>query len=135
MLIVLRLAGPIALTLCISVASAFQAAAADRLEKVVVLSRHGVRPAMSRLEPLEAATVSPWPRFPVPPGHLTPNGAALSRLFGSYYRQLYISENLLAPGDCTAVFYWANVTQRTIATAQALGDGLTPGCPNTVHSH
>ena len=57
-------------------------AAADTLEKVVVVTRHGVRAAMSSPERLETATARPWPRFSVPAGHLTTNGAELSMLFG-----------------------------------------------------
>ncbi|EJL38031.1 Histidine acid phosphatase [Caulobacter sp. AP07] len=108
--------------------------AGDRLEKVVILTRHGVRAAMSSPENLETASARPWPRFSVPAGHLTPNGAALSTLFGAYYRELYTSEGLLTAGDCGAVYYWANVTQRTIATAEALSEGLSPGCASMVHT-
>ncbi len=130
-----RLNGLLALAAALCVATAANAAQpADRLEKVVVLSRHSVRAAMSSPEQLEMSSARPWPRFSVPAGHLTPNGAELSRLFGRYYRELYASEGLLSPGDCSSVYYWANVTQRTIATAKALGEGLTPGCENTVHT-
>jgi 4-phytase/acid phosphatase len=107
--------------------------AGDRLEKVVIVTRHGVRAAMSSPEKLEASSARPWPRFSVPAGHLTPNGAALSRLFGAYYRQLYVSRGLPA-GDCGATYYWANATQRTIATARALSEGLSPGCDSVVHT-
>ncbi|MFT4254041.1 MAG: histidine-type phosphatase [Caulobacter sp.] len=124
-----------ALALALSVAAPAAAQqAGDTLEKVVILSRHGVRAAMSSPERLETASARPWPRFGVPPGHLTANGGALSTLFGSYYRQLYVKQGLLAGADCGAVYYWANVTQRTIATAKALGEGLSPGCAVTVHT-
>jgi len=109
-------------------------AAADTLEKVVVVTRHGVRAAMSSPERLETATARPWPRFSVPAGHLTANGAELSTLFGGYYRDLYVKQGLLAGADCGQVYYWANVTQRTIATARALGQGLSPGCAVPVHT-
>lgn len=123
----------LAATLCVA-APAVAQAAGDRLEKVVILSRHGVRAAMSSPETLETASARPWPRFSVPAGHLTENGATLSRLFGAYYRQLYVSQGLLSAGDCDAVYYWANVTQRTIATARALSEGLSPGCAPKVHT-
>jgi 4-phytase/acid phosphatase len=108
--------------------------AGDRLEKVVIVTRHGVRAAMSSPEKLEASSARPWPRFSVSPGHLTANGAELSRLFGAYYRQLYVSRGLLSLSDCGATYYWANVTQRTIATAKALSEGLSPGCDSAVHT-
>jgi len=107
---------------------------ADTLEKVVILSRHGVRAAMSSPERLEEASARPWPRFEVPAGHLTARGGTLVAVMGDYYRQLYVSQGLLKPGDCSAVYAWANVTQRTIATAKAYADALAPGCAITVNT-
>jgi 4-phytase / acid phosphatase len=117
----------------VSATSALAAPTGDRLEKVVILSRHGVRAAMSTPERLGEASARPWPRFDVPPGHLTARGGQMITLMGDYYRQLYASEGLLKAGDCGA-YYWANVTQRTIATAEAYAKGLTPGCANTVNT-
>lgn len=108
--------------------------AQERLEKVVIVTRHGIRAAMSSPERLETASARPWPRFSVPAGHLTANGGKASALQGAYYRQLYASLGLLSGADCGAVHYRANVTQRTIATAKALGQGLSPGCDPTVHT-
>ncbi|WP_267127385.1 histidine-type phosphatase, partial [Xanthomonas sacchari] len=111
-----------------------QAAATDTLEKVVILKRHGVRAAMSSAEQLERYSARPWPRFAVPAGYLTANGAALERLFGAYYRARYAPLGLFAGDGCAAAYYWANRTQRTLASAQALASTLTPGCANPVHS-
>ncbi|HBK47276.1 MAG TPA: histidine-type phosphatase, partial [Xanthomonadaceae bacterium] len=110
------------------------ATAQDTLEKVIVLKRHGVRAAMSSPERLGEFSLRPWPRFAVPAGHLTPNGAELERLFGAYYHALYLQAGLLRGdrGDCRRVHYWANRTQRTIASAQALAQTLTPGCGNDI---
>lgn len=108
----------------------------ETLEKAVVLTRHGVRAAMSSPERLETFSLRRWPRFEVPPGHLTARGADLERLLGSYYRALYLRDGLLHgdAGDCTRVFLHANRTQRTIATAQALAQTLLPGCtPSIAH--
>lgn len=130
-----RAAFLIALAIAVAVIGPAQAREpGDHLEKVVILTRHGVRAAMSSPEKLETASAKPWPRFSVPAGHLTANGAVLSRLFGDYYRQLYVQEGLLSPHDCGSVYYWANVTQRTIATAQALSEGLSPGCSPEIHT-
>ncbi|KRA62356.1 phosphoanhydride phosphohydrolase [Caulobacter sp. Root655] len=112
----------------LSASSAWAAAPGERLEKVVILSRHGVRAAMSSPERLEEVSVRSWPRFSVPPGHLTARGEVLASLMGDYFRQLYVAEGLLAQDDCRAVYYWANVTQRTIATARAVSQTLSPGC-------
>lgn len=105
-------------------------AAQETLEKALILTRHGVRAAMSSPERLEEFSLRPWPRFSVPAGHLTPRGEELERLFGAYYRDLYLQAGLLRGdrGDCARVHYHANRTQRTIATARALAATLTPGC-------
>ena len=105
----------------------------DTLEKVVILARHGVRAAMSSPERLEMFSAKPWPKFSVPAGHLTPRGTELTHLLGAYYRDHYQSLGLLKEGDRQAVYYWASPTQRTIATAKALADVLTPGASNIVH--
>lgn len=111
---------------------ALAAPAPDRLERVVIVMRHGVRSAMSSPAELGRYSAKPWPAFAVPPGHLTAKGGRLVTLLGRYYRTLFHAEGLLAEGDCS-VFYWATPTQRTEATANALAAGLTPGCRAVVH--
>ena len=105
---------------------------ADRLERVVIVMRHGVRSAMSSPAELGRYSRYAWPAFAVPPGHLTARGATLVTMLGGWYRAEYRHAGLLGDGDCS-VYYWANLTQRTEATAQALSDGLTPGCKARVH--
>lgn len=112
-------------------ASAAKASSADTLERVVIVMRHGVRSAMSSPAELGRYSRRPWPAFAVPPGNLTANGAVLVTMLGDWYRRHYQALGLLKAGDC-AVYYWANHTQRTEATARSLATGLTPGCPNTV---
>ncbi|GAE52332.1 6-phytase [Xanthomonas arboricola pv. pruni str. MAFF 311562] len=109
------------------------ATTSETLEKVVILKRHGVRAAMSSPEQLGRYSARPWPRFDVPAGHLTANGARLEALFGTYYRARYTPLGLFDGDGCANVYYWANRTQRTIASARALASTLTPGCTNTVH--
>ncbi len=104
----------------------------DKLERVVIVMRHGVRSAMSSPEDLGRYSRRAWARFAVPPGHLTANGATLVTMLGSWYRAHYRQLGLLNADDC-AVYYWANHTQRTEATATALAAGLTPGCAATIH--
>lgn len=120
-------------SVAIAVASA-TSASAETLEKVVILSRHGVRAAMSSPEKLEEASARPWPRFEVPAGHLTARGETLIARMGDYYRQSYSAMGLLKAGDCSAVYTWANVTQRTIATGRAYADALAPGCALAVNT-
>jgi 4-phytase/acid phosphatase len=125
---ILSLRTVLAAFLLLSAGSAWAGAPGERLEKVVILSRHGVRAAMSSPERLEETSARPWPRFSVPPGHLTARGEVLASLMGAYFREHYAAEGLLARNDCKEVYYWANVTQRTIATAKAVSRTLSPGC-------
>jgi 4-phytase/acid phosphatase len=105
---------------------------ADRLERVVILMRHGVRAAMASPTELQRWNGRPWPAFAVPPGQLTGHGERLVTLLGHYYRTRYRAAGLLTATDC-AVFYHANTPQRTQATATALAQGLTPDCGSVVH--
>lgn len=109
---------------------------ADELRMVIVVSRHGVR------APIESETrsglynVQPWPAWPVAPGVLTPNGAALMRNMGDFYRQRYASALPHSPRNCSmAIFAVANRTERTVSSAKALLQGLAPECSTTVHVH
>lgn len=105
----------------------------ERLEKVVILMRHGVRSAMASPQELGRSSARPWPAFDVPAGHLTDKGGRLVTLLGRYYRDTYVQAGLLGGADdCGAVHYWANRMQRTERTAAALAQGLTPGCAVTV---
>ncbi|MES3096001.1 histidine-type phosphatase [Sphingomonas aerolata] len=104
----------------------------DKLERVVIVMRHGVRSAMSSPEELGRYSRRAWPRFAVPAGHLTANGATLVTMLGGWYAAHYRQLDLLGASDC-AVYYWANHTQRTEATATALAAGLTPGCAAPIH--
>ncbi|WDS36554.1 histidine-type phosphatase [Pseudoxanthomonas sp.] len=109
--------------------------AQDTLEKVVILTRHGVRAPMSSPEQLGDFSIRPWPRFDVPAGDLTANGAVLEQRLGQYNRERYIHDRLLQGDttDCARVYLHANRTQRTLATAQALASTLLPDCKATVH--
>ncbi|MEE3625493.1 histidine-type phosphatase [Nitrospirillum sp. BR 11752] len=107
-------------------------APADHLERVVILTRHGIRAAMSTPEELGRWTAEPWPAFAVPPGHLTAHGFRAAALFGAYYREHYRALGLLPPGDCAAAGVHANLPQRTVETGRALAEQLLPGCPARV---
>lgn len=106
------------------------AAAADwQLEKVVELSRHGIRPPTAgNREAIEAATGRPWTEWTTHDGELTGHGYAAvvnkGREEGQHYRQL----GLLQAGCPTAesIYVRASPLQRTRATAQALVDGAFP---------
>jgi 4-phytase/acid phosphatase len=84
-------------------------------------------------EPAELASwaAQPWPAWNQPKGTLTPRGGELVTLMGSYYRQHAAQQGAIAATGCPApgsVYFYADVLQRTRATAQALIDGFAPGC-------
>ncbi|MEE4481490.1 histidine-type phosphatase [Serratia ficaria] len=107
-----------------------------QLEKVVELSRHGIRPpTQGNRKDIEAATQSSWAVWTTRDGELTGHGYAAvankGRWEGEHYRRL----GLLTPG-CPRpqdVYVRASPLQRTRATAQALVDGAFPGCGVAVH--
>ena len=103
------------------------------VEKVVMLSRHGVR-APTDSAKFASLSAAPWPNWPVPDGHLTPHGRDAMVLMGAFYRQRYVSAGLLPSQGCPTadrLFVWADVDQRTRATGDALLAGLAPGCDRT----
>jgi len=114
-------------------APAMQAQAAPpsalRLERVVMLVRHGVRAPLDG-EPTSLAREA-WPVWPSPGGFLTPHGAEGMRLLGAYDRQRFASMHLLPSQGCPApgaVRIWTNAVERTIASGEALARGLAPDC-------
>ncbi len=105
------------------------------LERVVILSRHGVRSPTKQTQLMNDVTPDKWPQWPVAAGYLTPKGAQLVTLMGGFYGDYFRSQGLLAAGCPTdAVIYaQADVDQRTRLTGQAFLDGIAPGCGLKVH--
>ncbi|WP_448664216.1 histidine-type phosphatase [Sphingomonas sp. CJ20] len=99
-----------------------------KADRVVVLMRHGVRPPTKAPPMPEGTARDAWPSWPVPPGYLTPNGAAAVRLLGSYDRAQWIAAGVLPQGGCARMRIVADSDQRTIATAQHYLATLSPDC-------
>ena len=100
------------------------------LDKVVVLMRHGVRPQNDTAK-LDQATGKNWPQWLVPDGNLSGHGYAGIVDQSRYMFENWKSEGLALSSPCPTtreVFIWASPIERTIATAQALTDGMFPGC-------
>jgi len=125
------------LVVCFGFAQALDAqsapATADalQLEQVILVSRHGVRSPTATRPPLAQIAADPWPTWNVGPGELTPHGQQVATLMGAYYRSAFADAGLLAPNGCPRandLFVWSDVEQRTRLTAQALIDGMYPGC-------
>ncbi|MEI7239525.1 histidine-type phosphatase [Pectobacterium brasiliense] len=115
------------------------AQAQDRyqLEKVVEVSRHGVRPPTeSNTTALESGTAREWPQWVTREGELTGHGYAATVLKGRYEAEYYRQQHLFASGCPTEqqIYVLASPLQRTRATAQAYMDGMFPGCGVMTHA-
>ena len=101
------------------------------LQKIVIVSRHGVRTAIPAAAELATWSAQPWSGWSEPPGYLTARGAQLATLMGGYYRQYAAAQALFPAEGCPpagSVYFYADVVERTKMTAQSLLEGLAPGC-------
>ena len=101
------------------------------LDKVVQVSRHGVRPPTESNEKLLThVTQRQWPTWLVPLGDLTGHGYSGAVEMGRYRGAVLRNAGLIPAGcpDAKHLLVHASPLQRTKATAQALLDGMFPGC-------
>lgn len=102
-----------------------------RLERVVMLMRHGVRPPTKAQVVPEGMHDRPWPTWSVGWGELTQRGYDAVRLLGAWDRGHWVAQGLLPANGCPAatdIEVAASAKSRTQATARALVEGLAPGC-------
>lgn len=96
-----------------------------RLDRVVVVMRHGVRPP-TKAQPLPPGLApGPWPRWDVDWGELSHHGERAVALLGAFDRAHYAP--VLGAG-CPAMRAVADSDQRTVRTAQVYVAALLPGC-------
>lgn len=99
-----------------------------RVDRVVMLMRHGVRsPTKAPPMPVKTAAEA-WPDWPVKPGYLTPHGAEALRRLGEADRARFIADGVMPRTGCAALHIVADSDQRTIATADAWAAAVAPGC-------
>ncbi len=99
----------------------------DRLCEVMVVSRHGVRSPTTPLSEIAPFSDQAWPRWPVAPGLLTPHGRILMVLMGRYYSARFRAEGLWdgqPAAQAEAIYACSDDAQRTIASAEALAEGV-----------
>lgn len=105
--------------------------APPKLERVVMLMRHGIRPP-TKAEPVpKGYTNETWPRWGVDYGLLTERGAAGVKLLGTADRARFDAAGLTT-GGCPRVTLIASGKQRAIRTAESWATGFMPGCTVTV---
>ena len=124
-----------ALALTLALGSAAQADPALRLERVVIVMRHGVRPPTKSADQLARYSDQAWPGdadWGAAPGELTPHGAQEIQNVGKGLRAAYAQLGLLpAQGDIAArTLIWADgADQRTRESARNVAQGLSPLAP------
>jgi 4-phytase/acid phosphatase len=115
-----------------ALALAGPAAAAPKLERVVIVMRHGIRPPTMPNADIAKYAARPWPDWPVPAGDLTPHGGQAVALMANTVRAAYVRAGLLPAKGCTpgdSVNVWADgANQRTEETGRIMAKGLEPGC-------
>jgi len=107
------------------------------LQFVIILTRHGVRPPLTRPGEIDKFSAAPWPSWDSSPGYLTPHGYQLIKIFGAWDRSKFSSQGLFAATGCddaARVTILADSDQRTRETGHALAEGMFPGCNVPVQS-
>lgn len=131
----LVIAAAMAAAACATVAPAPSASAPAgsslKLERVIMLMRHGVRPPTRAIVAPPGVADSAWPSWPVDYGLLTPHGYDAVRLLGVWDRANWAERGLLPAGGCPAagdVEVAASSKSRTQETARALVEGMAADC-------
>ncbi|MFT4257876.1 MAG: histidine-type phosphatase [Pseudoxanthomonas sp.] len=102
-----------------------------KLERVVMLMRHGVRPPTKAKVTPDGVADKPWPKWPVDFGELTPHGYDAVKLLGAWDRQSWTDRGLLPEYRCPGkdeIVVAASAKSRTQDTARALVEGMAPNC-------
>jgi 4-phytase/acid phosphatase len=103
----------------------------SRIERLVLLMRHGVRAPLNGEVPPATRTGQPWPHWEAPAEQVTPHGADALRALARADRRWFAAAGLVAPKGCpdaAAVRLWTNSSPRTIASGEAYAAGFAPGC-------
>ncbi|WP_294270919.1 histidine-type phosphatase [uncultured Sphingomonas sp.] len=127
----LRLAGASIVGLSLAGAALAQEPAPPtglKLDRVVLLMRHGVRPPTKSPPMPEGTSNQNWPNWPVAPGYLTPHGRVGVERLGGYDRSAWTAAGLLPRSGCATIRIVADSDERTIRTAEAYAEALAPGC-------
>ncbi|WP_215746348.1 histidine-type phosphatase [Gluconobacter sp. P1C6_b] len=100
------------------------------LEKVVLLSRHGIRSPTASPASLKAKTGFDWPEWSVAPGEMTPHGAAALGAMIQAVRLHYLHLSFGPLQNCSdQIRVWADgADHRTQQTGQVWARDVAPDC-------
>lgn len=121
---------------CFSPAAAQAAEPVLKLERMVMLMRHGIRPPTAAQPIPRQYSPRAWPHWDVGPGLLTKHGALGIGLLADADRAYLVAAGLLPASGCPAagqVTVQASKVPRAIDTAKAWSKSVVPGCPLKVH--
>ena len=108
------------------------------LEKVTILSRHGIRaPLVGYGSALAEATPHTWTPWKTEGGHLTPRGGELETRLAHYMDEWFDAVGLIKKDSCPTtdqLLVYANSLPRTIDTGKNFVKGAFPDCDITVHN-
>ncbi|WP_084582842.1 histidine-type phosphatase [Sphingomonas azotifigens] len=107
----------------------------SRIERVVLLMRHGVRSPLDGEVPPATRTGQPWPRWSAPAEQVTPHGAEALRALARADRRWFAAAGLVVADGCpdpATLRLWTNSSPRTIASGEAYAAGFAPGCAISV---
>ena len=108
------------------------------LEKVTILSRHGIRaPLVGYGSALAEATPHTWTPWKTEGGHLTPRGGELETRLAPYMDEWFDAVGLIKKDSCPTtdqLLVYANSLPRTIDTGKNFVKGAFPDCDITVHN-
>jgi 4-phytase/acid phosphatase len=96
----------------------------------IVLMRHGMRSPTQSNDTLDRYSAAPWPAWAVPPGRITPHGHEGLAALGARYRAMLAPSLGLATGcgGAARIAMIADSDNRNHVSAQALTQGIAPGC-------
>jgi 4-phytase/acid phosphatase len=102
-----------------------------KLQRVVMLMRHGVRPPTRAKVTPDGVADKPWPKWSTPFGDLTHHGYLAAELLGQWDRSNWSARGLLPKTGCPqagSVVVVASAKKRTQDTARAWVEGAMPDC-------
>ena len=102
-----------------------------RVDRMVILYRHGLRAPLDSEIGAKEYSSDPWPVWSTANAQLTPHGRAALRLMGGYDRAWFTALGLFGAAGCPGadtLDIYTDSDDRSIGSGHELREGLAPGC-------